>query len=125
MKTKKLVVYACTIVICILLTNHTTAQQAKLRVMPQNPQEIHEMAAGGQFTTKIFMAPNKTYGYDILSNGKLIYHQPAFSRVPAEGDVMLTKKEQADLAAMVAIEKIKRGKNPELSNEELQKIIAH
>ena len=124
MKTNKIFVYACLIIACSTATKITCAQQqvhSKLSVL----EPIRKGQPVGNLTSRVFMASNKTYGYDILSNGRLIYHQPAFSRVPSDGDAVLTKKEQANLAAMVAIDKIKRGKNPELSNGELQKIIAH
>lgn len=125
MKTKKIILYACILVVCISLSKTTNAQQSKLRVMPQNVQQMQQMAAGGKLTTKIFMAPNKTYGYDILSNGSLIYHQPAMFKTTAGVKTMLTKPEQANLAAAVSMDKLKHGKNPALTTEEVQNVITH
>jgi hypothetical protein len=124
MKTKKILVYACMLVACIGVTKKTLAQQpvhSKLSVL----QPLRPGQPASNLTAKVFMAPDKSYGYDISSNGKLIYHQPPLSKTPRDNDVSITKKEQANTAAMISIEKIKSGKNPQLSNEELQKIIAH
>lgn len=122
MKTNNLV-YAFMLVIGITTANKMFAQQITSRQPMALHPERHKALQG--FTTYVFMAPNNSYGYDVLKDGRLVYHAPAFSRVPVDGDAILTKKEQANAAAMISIDKIKKGKNPELSNAELQKIITH
>jgi hypothetical protein len=110
----------------LLLLSMAVASSTNAQLTIEKPSsQMHNGHVVNGLTTRIFLAPNNTYGYDILNNGKLMYHHPAFSKVVADGDVMLIKKEHATIAAMMALDKIRQGKNPELTDEELKKIIAH
>lgn len=64
-------------------------------------------------------APNGTYGYDILSDGKLLIHQTNLPGQPGN-DGCRTKVDAEKLAAFV-IEKIKNGTMPPtVSTDELR-----
>jgi hypothetical protein len=98
------------------------------------------------YTYKVFQAPNKNYGYDIYQNGKIVYHEFASMDQPentgrsknssapkltgtnsafsTRENLSLMKAEQAEKAALLAIEKMKRKELPMLSRDELKIIIA-
>jgi hypothetical protein len=98
------------------------------------------------YTYKVFQAPNKNFGYDILLNGKIVYHEFAsmdqpenISRTKTTGvsklnntgiavnskeNLALVKAAHADKAALLAIEKMKRKELPVLSRDEIKNIIA-
>jgi hypothetical protein len=123
MKAKAIIFSLC--VLCVCTAFQSKAQQQNV-AKPNNAQALILQKEGiVNYTFHIFQAPNKTYGYDIFANGRLTYHQPAFSKAPIEIDAALTKEDQANRAAMFAIDKIRKGKDPELSNEELKAITAH
>ncbi len=96
------------------------------------------MASG--FTYHVFEAPNHLFGYDILRDGKIIYHQVvpfsapanaknadmpgkksirAYNAVAADSFI---KKEQAEKAAQLSIEKIRKNQLPGLNHDEIRKI---
>lgn len=118
--------FVCSVMLCLCITAADKSMAQRRANAPAN-QVANQIYKGhsGDYSIHVFMAPNKTYGYDIFSSSKLIYHQPAFSKVPGDGNIAITKQEQANAAAMLAIEKIKRGANPGLSNDELKGITAH
>ena len=64
------------------------------------------------------------YGYDIFRNGKIIFHQGASPIKPSDFVSALTKREQAEKAVLLAVEKIKKNQSPGLTQEELKKITA-
>jgi len=113
MKTKSFIRITCMLLLMIITAGHAKAQQVQ-NVKSQN-------AAGYIF--HVFQAPNKIYGYDILKDGKIQYHQFASIIHPNEINIVLSKKEQAEQAALLSIEKIKRGQAPELTQEEIKRII--
>lgn len=63
-----------------------------------------------QLTARIIDAPGGTYGYDILSDGKLFVHQ---LNVPGQsGNRGCATKADAEKLAAFVIEKIKKGEMP-------------
>jgi len=122
MKAKATVFFLCALFVCTASKSGAQQNAAK----PNNAQALILQKEGiVNYTFHVFQAPNKTYGYDIFANGRLTYHQPAFSKAPIDNDAALTKEDQANRAAMLAIQKIREGKNAELSNDELKAITAH
>jgi hypothetical protein len=96
-----------------------------------------DSTGGAGYTYRVFEAPNKMYGYDILLNGKLVFHQhassdmsgsskqmqavknqPGFAMAPNSG---MVKMEHAENAAKMSIEKLKKGQSPSLRQDEIQK----
>lgn len=126
MKTQTIFTWLLTLFACIAAATNSIAQQQS-NAKPPNQVVNQNFSAqqAADYSFHVFMAPNKTYGYDIFNKGKVIYHQPAFSKMPAVDNIMLTKKEQANTAAMLAIDKIRKGENPQLTNDELKSITAH
>jgi hypothetical protein len=122
MKTNINTRFACIIIVMTLVSTHLFAQQ------PTHPQPANispqTAAANASYTYKVFQAPNKMYGFDILKNTKLIFHQPA-SNVPASSiHPALGTAENAEKAAQFSIDKIKKGQQPSmLTDDEIKKII--
>ena len=135
--------------ICITLlflsffSTNIFAQQIQATSPGQNLAQMHTGQIENTYTYKVFEAPNKMYGYDIFQNGKGIFHQPAAiipannagaiqntvphipssvnaSRVALNG---FSKKEFAQNAAMLSIEKIKKRSVPALTNDEIKLVI--
>ncbi|MBY0426967.1 MAG: DUF4907 domain-containing protein [Cytophagales bacterium] len=74
-------------------------------------------------TYELFQSPNKTWGYNILINGKLKIHQPNIPGIPGESG--FKSKLSALKTAELAIKKIKQGlMPPTISTEELKKLNA-
>ena len=64
-------------------------------------------------------APNGTFGYDILSDGKLLIHQPNIPGLP--GNEGCRTREDAEKLAALVMDKIRKGEMPPtVSNEELR-----
>jgi len=85
-----------------------------------------EFPAASQFsntklTYKIIPAASKTYCYDILSDGRMMIHQPSAPGLPGN-EGFKTKMDAAKVAKSV-IEKIQKGEMPpSVSVEEMKKM---
>jgi hypothetical protein len=72
---------------------------------------------------KIIDAPNRTWSYDVYSNGKLMIHQPNKPGMP--GNEGFKSKIAAEKVAKLVISKIKQGEMPPtVSEEEMKKLKA-
>lgn len=72
-------------------------------------------------TFKTIDAPNKTFGYDIYDNDKLMIHQPSIPAIPGK-DGFKTRA-SAEKIAQLVISKIKKGEMPPtVSPEELKNL---
>lgn len=125
MKTKIISLIACMLLVCVLATSNTMGQQ----LQSANAKDYAEQTAATtngttNYTYKIFQAPNKMFGYDILRDGKIIFHQGASPAQPSEFVIAFSKKEQAEKAALLSIEKIKKNWSATLTRQELKNIIA-
>lgn len=133
----------CTMLLCLCFSKNIAAQQ----IQGTSPERSQAMTHNGQpantYTYKVFEAPNKMYGYDILQNGKGIFHQPAAiiptnnagtNQNPAPQILSsvndphvavngFSKEEFAQNAAMLSIEKIKKRSAPALTNDEMKQVI--
>ncbi len=76
-----------------------------------------------KLTYKIINAPNKTFGYDIFSDGKLLIHQPS---VPGmSGNEGFKTQQSTEKVAQLVITKIKNGQMPPtVTVEEMQNLKA-
>jgi hypothetical protein len=120
MKTKTIFLFTGMLLLSMLITLNIMAQQPKFsRPVNPTPEQMVNGPLTGNYTYHVFAAPNKSFGYDIFRNERIIFHQPASSKSTINDKAVLTTKEQADKAAALAIEKIKKGMPPELSREEI------
>jgi hypothetical protein len=127
----------------LLLVVCTTLQAQQLsRQIASSPSHQTNVPAAPAYTYRLFQAPNKNFGYDILQNGKMIFRQqvpmsaaaqgvhpritPGPGNMPRgnNGSTAITKREHAEKAALMVIEKIKRREPPGLTGEEIRKIIS-
>ncbi len=73
------------------------------------------------FTYTIIPAVDKTWGYKIFADGKLIIDQPMIPAV--EGNKGFKDKKSAEKVARVVIQKIKSGQSPpSISYEDMKKL---
>ena len=72
-------------------------------------------------THRIIDAPNGTFGYEILSDGKLLVQQ---TNIPGQpGNTACTTKADAEKLAVLVADKVKRGDMPPtVTKEELQQL---
>jgi hypothetical protein len=138
MKTKIIILFTCTLLLSVLITSNTMAQQ------PNNLAPVRNASNTGAaiYTYRVFEAPNKMFGYDVFQNGKGIFHQPAAIVSPTNPaldgkensqttvafnqkhvNVVLSKTKDAEHAALLSIEKIKKQIPPTLTTEEIKKIV--
>ncbi|MEO8762844.1 MAG: DUF4907 domain-containing protein [Ginsengibacter sp.] len=123
MKSKIIFSFVCMLLFNLLICTQTSAQErGTLGSGSPLQRPVLNKRLPNDYTFRVFLAPNKTYGYDIINQSRVVFHQPAFSRIPGDPVNVITRKEEANIAAMLTIEKIKRGIDPELSKQELQKI---
>jgi hypothetical protein len=72
-------------------------------------------------TYNIISSPEKTFGYDILVDGKLMIHQPSKPGMP--GIRAFDTKQDAEKVAKLVIQKMKNGEMPPtVSSEEMKKL---
>jgi hypothetical protein len=148
MKTKTTFQITCLLLPMLVIIATAGAQQQAGIAKQSSP--VHAYAgnnpAAANYTYHVFQAPNKNFGYDILKNGKLAYHefaslnQPENSSLtknlnaarlnnphaafPKKENLALSKKEHAEKAALLAIEKMKKRESPALNQDEIRKIVA-
>lgn len=80
--------------------------------------------ANSKITYKIINSANKTYGYDILADNKLLIHQPSIPG--ATGNNGFKTSASAEKVAQLVISKIKKGEMPPtVTNDDLKKLNAH
>lgn len=125
MKAKKILQNACTFLVALLVSASAFAQQQK-QALPGNPPQkaMHENSVENSYSFKLYNAQNNAYGYDIYKDGKPVYHQFVLVFISKEGKRFIATKLQTQKAALLAIEKIKKGQSPLLSGEELKKMVA-
>ena len=111
------------LIACILITCNTMAQQLQ-SANAENSAKQTAVTTGANYTYKIFQAPDRMFGYDIFCNGKIIFHQPALIVQPKNNSIAaIAKKEHAEKAALLAIEKIKKNEPATLTQQEIKKIV--
>jgi hypothetical protein len=126
MKTFLLRYCTCAMLSLLFFALKSTAQAAQPPGQPPaSNTRVSRGPDGSLYTYTLFIAPNKVYGYNIFKNGKIIYHQPATPQSAGNKQPTLTEKIQADKAAFIAIEKIKRGQPAELTAAELLQATTH
>jgi hypothetical protein len=126
MKTKKTLLLACTFFVLPFITSHAIAQQSGTVPSPTVMQKVPLIGpdAYANYTFKLYNAPNNTFAYDILKNGKPVYRQFVLMYLSNEGKRFFASKPQTQKAAIVAIEKIKNGQQPTFSKEEIRKLLS-
>ena len=143
MKTKISLLCICLTQLCLGASQFVMAQQSGPRFADQATGQRLSGQPGAGYTYQVFQAPNKMFGYDIYQNGKGIFHQPAAILPPANNAITqqaagqklpvvneqhsaaegFSKKEVAESAALLSIEKLKKRSVPVLTNIEVKQVI--
>jgi hypothetical protein len=89
--------------VLLLMTLSSNGQEAT-----PFPSATEHRAA--ELTYRIIDAPNGTFGYDILSDGRLFVHQTNLPGMP--GNEGCATREQAEQLAQLVISKIRKGEMP-------------
>ncbi len=84
-------------------------------------QQTANQYANSKFEYGVIDAPNKTFGYEISADGKVLIRQNSIPGMP--GTEGFRTKNDAQKVARLAITKIQKGEfPPTISNEELKKL---
>jgi len=98
---------------------HAQQQPKQENATAQFPQA--SAYANTKLTYKIIDAPNHTYGYDVLADGRLVIHQKSIPAMP--GNEGFKTKADASKVAQLVIGKIKKGEMPPtVTIEEMKKL---
>ena len=77
--------------------------------------------ANSTFTYKVINAPEKTFGYDIYADNRLMIHQSSAPGLP--GNQGFKTKADAEKVAQLVISKIKKGEMPPtVTKEDMQQL---
>ena len=106
--------------VCLLFVGLTSiAQDKKASASTPNFPNVGKQ----KMTYNIISAPEKTFGYDILVDGKLMIHQP--NKPGMAGIRAFDTKQDAEKVAKLVIQKMKNGEMPPtVSSEEMIKLKA-
>ncbi len=103
------------------------ALSAQAQQQPKQPENnAAKFPAAGTYantklTYKIIDAPNHTYCYDVLADGKIMIHQTSAPGLP--GNEGFKTKADAEKVAKLVITKIQKGEMPPtVSIEEMKKL---
>ena len=104
------------------------AQQTPADLNSPSEKQAVQFPAASRFantklTYKIIDAPNRTYGYEIYADGRLMIRQASAPALP--GNEGFKTKKGAEAVAGLVIEKIKKGQMPPtVEIEEMKKLKA-
>ena len=106
------------LLVCLLFAGLTSMAQDK-KAPASTPQFPN--VGKQKITYNIISAPEKTFGYDILVDGKLMIHQP--NKPGMAGIRAFDTKQDAEKVAQLVIKKMKNGEMPPtVSSEEMIKL---
>lgn len=115
------VLLAVMLIIFIFAGVPETAIAANETIAKKEVKQQHNPYADAKITAKIIPSVNKTYGYDILVNGKTLVHQTGIPALP--GNNGFTTKEKAKTVADFVVKKIRNNEMPPtVTIEDLKKM---
>jgi hypothetical protein len=107
----------------LFLASLTSLAQPKEVPEPHTQFPVVAAFANSKINFKIIDAVNKTFGYDILADERLLIHQPSVPGMP--GNEGFKTSQSAQKVAELVIKKITKGEMPPtISKEEMQKLNA-
>ena len=95
---------------CFMFVVHISFAQQAAKNNTQATFPSASQFANSNFSYKIISATEKTFGYDILADGKLMIHQPTIPGMP--GNKGFKSEAAAQKIAVLVIDKIKNGEMP-------------
>lgn len=97
------------------------AQSQNLPPKPSSPSQNESAIQNAALTYIIIDAPNSTFGYDVLMDGKLMIHQTSIPAMP--GNDGFSSKDDAAKVAELVMYKIRKGEMPPtVTTEELKSL---
>lgn len=98
-----------------------TAGKKEVKKEATQQKEKNNPYAKAKITTKIIPAANKTFGYEILLNGKTLVRQPSIPAMP--GNDGFSTKNKAQKVADFVVKKIRKNEMPPtVTIEDLKKM---
>jgi hypothetical protein len=114
-------IITCLVAISFALCLPAQQQPKQENVAAQFPPKAFGTNANTKLTWKIIDAPNHTYGYDVLADGRLIIHQKSIPAMP--GNEGFRTQANASKVAQLVTGKIKKGEMPPtVTIEEMKKL---
>ena len=106
------------ITLLALVAGLTATAQTNTAIRPPAPLSAAAVEAlrNTNFTYTVISAPNNTWGYNVLREGKLYIHQPSIPGLA--GNEGFKTKETAAKVAELVIGKMKKGEMPPTVTEE-------
>ena len=102
----KLVVVIAFIALIIIVIMVILLRQEPEPQLETHPENEHNPYKDAELTVEIIPAPNDTYGYNILMNGRALIHQPSIPALPGvEG---FKTEEDARKVGELVIDKIRQ-----------------
>lgn len=124
MKPFQTCIFACILCIGLCSFQHCQAQQDNKNVN-LTPADMNAATIPANYTFRILHIPGNTPGYVVLNNNRpaYVFRGTAVNTPATESNaLMLTKQPDIERAATLSIEKLKKGQDPALSNDEIQRI---
>jgi hypothetical protein len=94
----------------IAISAEQTTGKKEVKKEATQQKEKNNPYAKAQITTKIISSANKTFGYEIIVNGKTLVRQPSIPAMP--GNDGFTTKEKAQKVADFVVKKIRNNEMP-------------
>jgi len=107
-------ILACTLLLFVASATNAQQLRDKKESTTDKKQTVEfpsaSQFANSKFSYKIIPSAEKTFGYDILADGKLMIHQPTIPGMP--GNKGFKSETAAQKIAALVIGKIKNGEMP-------------
>jgi hypothetical protein len=120
LRNKKITIYSFLVVLIIpfilfglygvSISTEETAVKKDVKKAVTQQKGKNNPYANAKISTQIIPSINKTFGYDILLNGKPLVHQPSIPAMP--GNDGFTSKEKAQKVADFVVKKIRKNEMP-------------
>lgn len=101
--------------------NGNASKEEEKQEVKQEVKQQKSPYANAEITIKIIPSTNTTFGYDILSYGKPLVHQPNIPALP--GNEGFSTREEAQAVAEFVVKKIRKNEMPPtVTIEDLNKL---
>jgi hypothetical protein len=110
MRNNKILILLAALLMLFIFVGVFETSSANETVGKKEVQQQNNPYANSEITIKIIPSIKKTFGYDILLQGKLFVHQPNIQTLP--GHKGFTTKERAQKVAEFVAKKIRKNEMP-------------
>jgi len=110
MKNNKTIILTLLLTSLIVLSLPGISLSTNKSFQHQETKKQENLYAGTSISVKIIQSGNKTFGYDILINGRILIHQPNRPAMP--GNEGFQTQKQAQKVAEFVVNKIRKNEMP-------------